>query len=114
MLTVLTVLLALRPGRMVIRTVRAGAVGVLLVSAFGVLQHVQANYDTAPLDRIVGPRWDTMPEFERWWEAASGGVGPAPSLAAGVMRALCLLLACVRHPALTFSRDQGPADHRPG
>ncbi|MEW6583107.1 MAG: hypothetical protein AB1416_10145 [Actinomycetota bacterium] len=107
-LTALAALLAVRPGRMAVRVVRVGAAAVLALSAFGVLQHVRANYDTAPLDRDYGPRWDAMSEAARWWAAATGGVGPAPSLAAGVLAqaALCLLLATLRHPAL--ARDPAP------
>lgn len=110
-LVVLIALMALRPGPTAIRAVRAGAVAVILASAFGVLKHVQANYDTAPLDRVYGPRWDTMSALGRWWAAASGGVGPAPTLAAGVMAqaALCLLLATLRHPGLGPG-TAGPAD----
>ena len=84
---------------------------VILASAFGVLKHVQANYDTAPLDRVYGPKWDAMSALDRWWAAASGGVGPAPTLAAGIMvqAALCLLLATLRHPAMD---REGPAVSR--
>ncbi|MFN8122212.1 MAG: hypothetical protein U0237_07250 [Thermoleophilia bacterium] len=100
-LAVLTAVLAARPGRGAVRLVRGGAVLAILASAFGVVRHVVANYDTAPLDRVVGPRWDSMSELHRWWEAASGGVGPAPTFAAGVLAqaALCLLAATIRHPA---------------
>lgn len=108
-LTAVTVVLATRPGRIALRAVRIGAVTILPVSGFGIVQHVEANYDTAPLDRDYSGRWDAMPEIERWWAAASGAVGPAPSLAAGAMAqaALLLLLATVRHPSLSRER---PAD----
>lgn len=97
----LTALLAVRPTRVTLGAVRAGAVAVVLASGFGVVRHVWANYDSGPLDRVYGPRWDGMSEIDRWWTAASGGVGPAPTLAAGVLAqaALCLLLATYRHPA---------------
>lgn len=109
-LAVLTALLAVRPAPAGIRVVRAGAVAAILASAFGVVRHVMANHETAPLDRVVGPRWDDMSALSQWWEAASGGVGPAPSLAAGVLAqaALCLLAATLRHPAAARDRAARP------
>ena len=65
------------------------------MSAFGIFEHVKANYDAGPLDRRYAARWETMSEPSRWWTAASGGVGPSPPLAPAVMAqaALCLALA---------------------
>lgn len=101
LLAILTIVMATRPGPGALRLVRGGAVLAILASAFGVVRHVVANHETAPLDRVFGPKWDSMSALSRWWEAASGGVGPAPSLAAGVLAqaALCLLAATLRHPA---------------
>ena len=108
-LAALTVLLLARPAPGAIRAVRAGAVAAILASAFGVVRHVVANYEAAPLDRVFGPRWDDMSALSRWWESATGGVGPAPSLAAGVLAqaALCLLAATIRHPATARDADPG-------
>jgi hypothetical protein len=96
------VLLAVRPRRRTVRAVRALVVAVFLVAAFGVYEHIQANYDAAPLDFRYADRWPTMSTADRWWTAASGGVGPSPPLVPAVLAqaALCLGLATIAHPAL--------------
>jgi hypothetical protein len=109
--------MAVRPSARTVRAVRWVAVGLFLVAAFGTYEHVLSNYHVAPLDFRFAARWPTMSAPARWWAAASGAVGPSPALAPGVlaMSALCLLLACVRHPALAAkSRKGSPArDDRP-
>ena len=64
---------------------RVMAAGTIVISAIGVWQHVAENYDTAPLDAGYTESWDSMLEIERWWAVASGSVGPAPVLAAGIL-----------------------------
>jgi hypothetical protein len=80
---------------------RAVALTVVVVAAFGIFEHVKANYDARPLDRRFSTRWQTMSEPSRWWAAASGGVGPSPALAPAVLAqaAACLALATAHHPA---------------
>ena len=43
-----------------------------------------------------------MSSVAQWWEAITGGVGPAPVLAPGVLAeiSLALLIATLRHPAM--------------
>ena len=97
----------LRPGRATVKVARVVASIVVVTSGFGVFEHVKANYDAGPLDRRYSARWETMSEPARWWTAASGGVGPSPPLAPGVIAqaAFCLGLATVHHPA--GSRPRG-------
>jgi hypothetical protein len=97
------VLLLAGPKRRALRAVRALAVVVVLVSAFGVFEHALANYDAAPLDFRYTNRWATMSTTSKWWAAASQSVGPSPTLAPGVLAqsALCLLFGTIGHPALT-------------
>jgi hypothetical protein len=100
------VLLVVRPGRRSLRMVRVLAVLVLLTAAFGIFEHVLANYHAAPLDFRYTARWATMSAPSRWWAAASESVGPSPTLAPGVLAqsALCLLFATLGHPALVGGR----------
>ena len=93
--------LAVRPGRTTVRAARAVALTVVLVAAFGIFEHVKANYDAGPLDRRYSTRWETMSEPSRWWAAAAGSVGPSPALAPAVLAqaAACLALATAHHPA---------------
>lgn len=63
------------------------------MAVVGVWQHVQANYDTAPLDARYADRWETMSVSQRWWEVAKGSVGPAPMLASGVLLYIGVALA---------------------
>ena len=91
-----------RPTRRTIRVARGLALVVLVMSAIGVLVHVWANYESAPLDARYTATWPTTSEPVRWVLAATDTVGPSPSLAplALAFVALVLLLALVRHPAL--------------
>lgn len=50
-------------------------------SLFGVWQHVESNYESGPLDRRLGPTWDSMSTLGRWWKAFTQTVGPSPALA---------------------------------
>jgi hypothetical protein len=105
-LAVAALALAVHPGAAVVRTVRAMGVTALAAGGYGVYVHVSENYATAPLDGSYGPRWDSMNVVERVWAAATGSVGPAPTLAPAALTqiGLCLLLACVAHPALSTVR----------
>ena len=105
--------LGLRPNRTTVTAARVVASVIVVVAGFGVFEHVRANYDAGSLDRRYSARWATMSEPARWWTAASGGVGPSPPLAPGVMAqaALCLGLATLHHPARSRSRRRR---QRPG
>jgi hypothetical protein len=94
--------LVLRPSRGVVRAVRVVAVLAAAFALIGVGFHVVENLDAGPLDRLYAARWDSMPAIEQWFDAITGAVGPAPTLAPGVLAemGLGLLLATFRHPAL--------------
>jgi hypothetical protein len=103
------VLLVTRPRRKTVWVVRAIVVAVFLSAAFGVFEHVQANYNAGPLDFRYAGRWPTMSLPSRWWAAATNAVGPSPPLVPAVLAqaALCLGLATLHHPALSHeSRDE--------
>lgn len=101
-----TLAVALAPGRATIRAARVLAGLACAAGLFGVWQHVEANYDAAPLDQVYGPKWDAMSEASRWWNALIESVGPSPSFAPGILAlvAACLLLATVGHPVLRGQR----------
>lgn len=109
-ITLGVVLLVVRPRRVTVRLVRAIVVLVFAAAAFGIFEHVDANYEAAPLDFRYADRWPTMSTADRWWTAATGGVGPSPPLVPAVLAqaALCLGLATIAHPALT----EGPPAER--
>ncbi len=96
------VLLVRRPSRRSVVWARRLAVAVALVAVVGVVLHALANVDAGPLDRVFATRWSEMSAIEQWWEAVTGGVGPAPVLAPGVLAevSLALVIATLRHPAL--------------
>jgi hypothetical protein len=102
-LAVATVLAAL-PGGRGVTVARLLAVLVLAVAIYGVITHVTVNYDAGALDQRYADAWDSLPMLQRWWYAATKTVGPAPTLAPGVLGqvALLLLLATLapRHPAV--------------
>ncbi len=102
-LSVATVL-ALLPSRTARVTARILAIGVLGASIYGVLDHIAVNHNSGPLDQRYAETWDSLPATQQWWYAATKTVGPAPTLAPGVLgqTALLLLLAGLARPA---SRD---------
>jgi hypothetical protein len=100
-LITLAAVLVARPSRMAIRVARVIAAIVAVVALVGVGFHVSENLTAGPLDRKFAAVWDSMSPHAQWWAAITGGVGPAPTLAPGVLLQLGLgvLLATVRHPA---------------
>lgn len=87
-LVALAVALLLTTARPTVARLRAGrylAVAVALSAAFGVVEHIDANYASGPLDFRYADRWATMSLPARWWAAASGAVGPAPALAPAIL-----------------------------
>ncbi len=106
------VLLVARPRRATVWTVRVLMLLVFASAAFGVYEHVCANYDAGSLDFRYSARWATMSTAAKWWVAANNGVGPSPPLAPAVLAqaALCLGLATMHHPALSAGRPRDPAE----
>jgi hypothetical protein len=102
-LAVATALL-LVPGHRGVPAARVLAVLVLGASAYGVIDHILVNYSAAVLDQRYANTWESLSTSTRWWYAATKTVGPAPTLAPGVLgqSALLLLLASIgrRNPGL--------------
>lgn len=88
-----------------LRIARTMIVVVVLSSAYGIYEHVLANYHAGPLDFRYTDRWAAMSGASRWWAAISESVGPSPTLAPAVLAqaAACLLFA-------TIGRTSGTAD----
>jgi len=95
------------PTRMQVRIAQVLAVLVILSAAFGVFQHAQANYESAPLDFRFSDTWDSLTEVARLWIAATHQVGPSPTLAplALAYASVCVLLATLRHSALDLHQQ---------
>ena len=93
-------MLVLLPGGGARTAARVLALLVLAASAYGVVDHVLVNYGSAVLDERYADTWDSLPALTRWWYAASKQVGPAPTLAPGVLgqTAVLLLLATIGGP----------------
>jgi hypothetical protein len=98
-LAVATVMV-LVPGPGARGTARVLALLVLGASVYGVVDHILINYDAGELDQRFADTWATLPVLTRWWYAVSKQVGPAPTLAPGVLgqTAVLLLLATVGGP----------------
>jgi hypothetical protein len=87
--------LFLLPGERATLIIRVLAVIVLGASVYGVLEHVLANFQAGELDQRFADTWASLPLLEQVWYAVTRTVGPAPTLAPGVLgqTALLLLLA---------------------
>lgn len=96
-LAVATVLAAL-PGDRGATAARVLALVVLVASIYGVVTHVLANFHAGVLDQRYAETWNGLPVLQQWWHAVTRTVGPAPTLAPGMLgqAALLLLLATVR------------------
>lgn len=96
------VLVWVKPTGAVLRLSRGLGVLSVVAATFGMVMHVKENYDTAPLDAVFGPQWETFSTISRVWHALNGDVGPSPLLAPGLLAqvGLCLALSTVQHPAL--------------
>ena len=100
------VLVAVAPSVRRVRLARVLAVAVILSAVLGVWEHVESNYESGELDRQYADTWESLPETTRWWLAVSKTVGPSPPLAPAALAeaSLCVLLATLRHPALSGSQ----------
>jgi hypothetical protein len=54
-------------------------------TVYGIVEHVRSNLASAPLDFRYADRWAGMSPLSRLWAAASGAVGPSPTLAPAVL-----------------------------
>jgi hypothetical protein len=86
-----------------IRVALGSAAAVLVVAALGVAMHVIENLAAGPLDRNYASQWQSMSLLVQLWTATTGGVGPAPVLAPAALAeiSLALVIATLRHPALS-------------
>jgi hypothetical protein len=77
--------------------VRGLALLVLATSLFGVLEHAQVNHDAGALDQRFADTWDALSPWLQWWYAITRTVGPAPTLAPGMLgqAAATLMLATI-------------------
>jgi hypothetical protein len=108
-LVVLAGALALHAGRSGrTRVVRALALLVLGASLFGVLEHALVNYESGPLDQRFADTWDALSLWLRWWYAITRTVGPAPTLAPGMLgqAAATLMLATIGEKAASTAARQ--------
>lgn len=105
-LAVATALL-LVPGRGGTTTVRVLALVVLAASIYGVIDHVLVNYNSGELDQRFADTWDSLPVLERVWYAVTKTVGPAPTLAPGVVGQIALLLLLATVGRRDQSRNAG-------
>lgn len=71
---------------------RALAVLVMGASLYGVIDHAAVNHNSGPLDQRYAETWDAMPVTEQWWLAVTKSVGPAPTLAPGILAQTALLI----------------------
>ncbi|KUI22119.1 hypothetical protein AU195_07310 [Mycobacterium sp. IS-1496] len=71
---------------------RALSVLVICASLYGVIDHAAVNHDSGPLDQRYAETWDAMPATEQWWLAITKAVGPAPTLAPGILAQTALML----------------------
>lgn len=99
-------LLAAVSTRSSVRAARWLAVLVALTSLVGITEHVIQNHSAGPLDVAYSTKWPTMSTTSQWWAAFTKSVGPAPTLAPGILAAVgaCLILATIDHPALPRRR----------
>jgi hypothetical protein len=96
--------LVVAPGGSGAVAARVLALLVLAASVYGVVDHALVNFGSGPLDQRFADSWDALPLLTRVWYAVTTEVGPAPTLAPGVLgqTALLLVLATVgdaRRPA---------------
>jgi hypothetical protein len=105
-LAVATALVVIPEGRGVaIARVLAGL--VLAASIYGVITHVVVNYDAGALDQRYADAWDSLPMLQRWWYAATKTVGPAPTLAPGVLGQTAVLLLLATLNGSRYSNGNG-------
>jgi hypothetical protein len=93
------------------RLVRVLALLVLASSLFGILEHALVNYRSGPLNERFADTWTTLSPWLRWWYAITRTVGPAPTLAAGMLgqAAATLILATIGQRATTTMAPARPA-----
>ena len=92
--------------------VRALAMVVLVTSLFGVLEHALVNYESGPLDQRFADTWEALSPWLRWWYAITRTVGPAPTLAPGMLGQAAATLMLATIGARTASTEVPTRHHR--
>ncbi len=100
-----------KPTRFLVLAAKRTSLLTLAAAAFGMFEHIKGNYESAPLDRVYGEKWDSMSMISRLWHAVDGSVGPSPLLAPGALGLIGLLvyLSTVDHPMLDRTMLDYPA-----
>jgi hypothetical protein len=92
--------------------IAAGLLALLVLGAsvYGVIDHTVVNYNSGPLDQRFADTWESLSPTKRWWYAITKTIGPAPTLAPGILgeTAVLLLLASLM-PTPTAARSQPSA-----
>jgi hypothetical protein len=99
-----------RPGRTYL--VRTLAMLVLVTSLFGVLEHALVNYESGPLDQRFADTWEMLSPWLRWWYAITRTVGPAPTLAPGMLGQAAATLMLATIGARSASTEASARRHR--
>ena len=68
------------------------------------------NYESGALDQRYSESWETLPAAQQWWLAVTKTVGPAPTLAPGVLGQSALLLV-LASAGSTRRREVEPVQH---
>jgi len=92
MVLAVATVLALLPAGSARIAARVLALIVLGASIYGVVDHIAVNYNSGPLDQRFADTWDTLSSTQQWWYAITKTVGPAPTLAPGILGQTALLL----------------------
>ena len=104
--------LMVRTGRSVVHLARILGVVTIVSAAFGVWQHFDENYRTAPLARRYSDSWETMSTVGRLWTVSNGAAGHVPVWAAAILVPVGLALAAatigLEQPERLVARRSGP------
>jgi hypothetical protein len=104
--------MVLVPGGRGVTAARVLALLVLGASIYGVADHILVNFNSGALDQRYADTWDALPLVERWWYAATKTVGPAPTLAPGVLGQSALLLLLATLDRARAPHSQGTSHRR--
>ena len=108
------VVAVLVPSRVGLTISRVLAAVVLAASLYGVVDHTVANHEAGELDGRYSAVWEDLPVAQQWWYAVTRTVGPAPTLAPGVLGqgALLVLLAGVGRSSRRQDAEAAPSSGR--
>jgi hypothetical protein len=98
-----------------VHLVRGLGLLVLVASVYGVLEHALVNYESGPLDQRFTETWTALSPWLQWWYAITRTVGPAPTLAPGMLgqAAATLMLATIGGRAASSNAAPSSRHRRP-